>query len=82
MRSAITLVVLLGLLALAVAVGVWAWQEIGDVEISRHGLIALTLGVVFTFLLGAGLMSLVFFSARRGYDDRAHEAERQFRDRS
>ena len=76
MRSAGSLIVLLGLLFLAVGIGVWAWQEMGDVQISGHGMIALSLGAVITFLLGAGLMSLVFFSARRGYDERAHEAER------
>jgi hypothetical protein len=80
-RSALTLVVLLGLLLLAVVVGFWAWQEMADVEISRQGLIALTLGVVLTFLLGAGLMALVFFSARRGYDERAHDSEKLWRDR-
>jgi hypothetical protein len=26
-------------------------------------------------------MALVFFSARRGYDERAHEAEKLWRDR-
>jgi hypothetical protein len=31
---------------------------------------------VFTFLLGAGLMALMFLSSRRGYDERAHEADR------
>jgi hypothetical protein len=81
-RSALTLVVLLGLLLLAVAIGFWAWQQMADVEISRQGLIALALGVVLTILLGAGLMSLVFFSARRGYDERAHESEKLWRDRN
>ena len=53
------------------------WREIGDVEIGLHGLIALGLGVGFTFALGAlGLMALMFFSERRGYDDRAHEVDR------
>jgi hypothetical protein len=35
-----------------------------------HGWVALALGAVLTLLLGAGLMALVFFSARKGYDDR------------
>lgn len=82
MRSAGTVIVLLGLLAASTGVALWAWHEIGDVAISRHGLIALGLGVVATFLLGAGLMALLFFSARRGYDDRAHEAEKRFEGRA
>jgi hypothetical protein len=74
-RTAFTVAVLLGLLALSVGVAIWAWQEIGDVEISGHGLIALGLGVVVTVLLGGGLMALVFFSSRRGYDARAHQGD-------
>ena len=76
MRSAIVVFVLMGLLLACAAAGYWAWQEIGDIEIGRHGWIALGLGAGLTFLVGAGLMALMFFSARRGYDERAHEADR------
>ena len=76
MRSAFALVALLGLLILAALASFWAWQEVGEVAIGLHGWIALGLGVVLTFLVGAGLMALMFFSARRGYDERAQEAER------
>ena len=65
MRSAVTLVVLFGLLAAAAGVAFWAWSELGDVEIGWHGLIALGLGVVLTFLLGAGLMALMFLEPAR-----------------
>lgn len=75
MRTAFTLIVLLGLLALTVGVAFWAWHEIGDVPISGHGLIALGLGALLTALLGAGLMALMFFSSRRGYDDRASDGD-------
>lgn len=72
MKTFLTLVVLLGFLALSIAFGYWVWMELGEVEMSHHGWIALTLGAVFTLLVGAGLMALVFFSHRRGYDDRAN----------
>lgn len=75
MRSAITLIVLLGLLILAGAIGFWTWQEVGEVEIGMHGWIAIGLGAAVTFLLGAGLMALMFLSSRRGYDERAHQAD-------
>jgi hypothetical protein len=75
-RSAFTLIVLFGLLILAAVTGLWAWREVGEVEIGMHGWIALGLGAGLTFLIGAGLMALMFFSARRGYDERAHEADR------
>jgi hypothetical protein len=48
------------------------WVGINDVEISTHGKIALALGVTVTFALGAGLMFLVFYSNRKGYDADDH----------
>ncbi len=75
MKTLLTLAVLFGFLALSVVFGYWVWAELGEVEMSRHGWIALTLGTVFTFLVGAGLMALVFFSHRRGYDDRANRPD-------
>ncbi len=43
---------------------------------SGHGWAAMALGIVFSLALGGGLMALVFFSARRGYDDAAASGER------
>lgn len=37
---------------------------------SIHGWIALGLGTFLSLALGGGLMALVFYSARKGYDDR------------
>jgi hypothetical protein len=76
LRDKLTLFVLVTLLVSTSAVAYWAWQEIGEVEISRHGLIALGLGAGFTFLLGAGLMALLFRSHHHGHDDRAHHFAR------
>lgn len=76
MKTFATVALLLALLGASTGVAVWAWQEIGEVDISRHGLIALGLGAGLTFLLGAGLMVLVFVSNRRGFDDRAHASGR------
>ena len=75
MKALLTIAVLLGLLAASAGVALWAWQELGEVEMSAHGLAALALGAVATFALGAGLMALVFFSNRRGYDERAYRPD-------
>ena len=63
-------VVLLSLLAVALTFMVDTWQRT-DAPMSVHGWIALGLGVFFSVLIGCGLMALMFYSSRRGYDERA-----------
>jgi hypothetical protein len=53
-----------------VAIGVYAWQTLGASELTVHGYIALVLGIIGTIGLGVGLMVLVFYSNRYGYDER------------
>jgi hypothetical protein len=60
---------LLGMLAGAAGFAWYVWRELGDVEISTHGYIALAAGVTATLGLGVGLMWLVYYSNRRGFDD-------------
>jgi hypothetical protein len=45
------------------------WSGFGDSEISFAGWLAMGLGILVTLALGIGLMSLVFFSSRSGYDE-------------
>ena len=55
---------------LAVAVVVAGlWSGLGDSEISLAGALAMIFGVIVALALGIGLMSLVFISNRRGYDE-------------
>jgi hypothetical protein len=68
------------LLVLLIGTGVWAvsaWTASSGVEMSKHGWIALGLGTFFSLLIGCGLMALMFFSSRYGYD----EAADPFRDK-
>jgi hypothetical protein len=51
-----------------VAIGLYAWFSFGDMAMTTSGYIALALGVIGTMALAIGLMSLVFFSNRSGYD--------------
>jgi len=62
-------IALLALLALAVYGAHRTWVELESVSISTNGMIALGLGVLATLVLGVGLMFLVFYSSRHGYDD-------------
>lgn len=45
------------------------WAQVGDVQISLAGWLAMGFGVLLTLALGVGLMTLVFISSRRGYDE-------------
>ena len=60
-----------GLLIIVIALAAQAWLSLDAVELPKHGYIALVLGVVVTLAVGIGLMSLVFYSHRRSYDDAA-----------
>ena len=72
MRKPLTLglVIVGGSLAVAGLVVFVVWAVMGPSVISTHGLIAIGLGTFFTLVLGVGLMTLVFVSARSGHDDR------------
>jgi len=72
MRTAAVIAVLAVLLLAALLTAIYFWWSQSDVDISLHGLIALTLGCVLSLVLGGGLMFLVFYSNRRGHDDEHH----------
>jgi hypothetical protein len=57
------------LVAVVIVIAIVNWSGIGDAGIDLNGWIALGLGVLATLALGIGLMSLVFISNRRGYDE-------------
>ncbi len=84
MKGALAVVlVLVGILAAAVGLSLWAWRELGEVDIGFHGYVALLLGVGATLAVGAGLIALMLYSSRRGYDEEAyrHQEGHTFRDR-
>ena len=64
MKSFALAVSLLGMLALAGWWAVYMWTEIGDIEMSTAGILAMLAGIVISLGLGIGLMSLVFKSER------------------
>ena len=75
-------IVLLVLLVGAIAMAIQIWTGIGGGEgMSGQGIAALVIGAIGSLILGGGLMALVFFSARRGYDDAADAANQVARER-
>ena len=69
MRSLFIIVPLLALLAAALWFAASAWTRLGGEPIPLYGWAAIAGGVFFSLLVGGGLMALVFYSSRRGYDD-------------
>lgn len=69
MKALTIIVTLTALLGLAIYGAMDVWGGMESTAISVHGWIALGAGVLVTFALGAGLMFLVFYSNRQGYDD-------------
>ncbi len=68
----VLLLLSLGLLlaaSLYYAHGLWFALDAPDMPATLY--VAMGLGIVFSIAVGAGLMALMFYSSRRGYDDRA-----------
>lgn len=76
MRYLYVLVPLFALLIGALAFLIAVWVHVADVQIPAYGWIAIIGGVLFTLLIGGGLMALVFYSSRKGYDEQAHHFDK------
>jgi hypothetical protein len=67
-----TVAIVVALLAILAAAGWYAagaWTSIEGPPMPTTGYVALTLGVVFSLIVGCGLMALLFYSSRHGYDE-------------
>ncbi len=69
LMRALLVIALFALLALAVWFAASAWEHLGGDAIPFYGYVAIVGGVLFSLLIGGGLMALVFYSSRHGYDD-------------
>jgi hypothetical protein len=70
MRWVVVIVILLAaLLGGALWFAVRAWDYLGGEPMPPEGYVAMGGGVLFSLLVGCGLMALVFYSNRHGYDD-------------
>jgi hypothetical protein len=66
--TAAIVVVLLAILAAAAFYAASAWTKVSGPPMPPAGYIAMTLGIVFSLIIGCGLMALLFYSSRHGYD--------------
>jgi hypothetical protein len=65
-------VMLIALFAILTAAGWYAsraWTALSGPPMPPAGYAAMILGIVFSLVVGCGLMALLFYSSRHGYDD-------------
>ena len=62
---------LLAILAAASWYAASAWISISGPPMPAVGYVAMTFGVVISLVVGCGLMALLFYSSRHGYDEQA-----------
>lgn len=63
------LLVLGSLLVFAIAVAYFGWNSAAGTDVPASGYLAMGFVIVFSFLIGVGLMGLLFYSSRHGYDE-------------
>ena len=64
----VAILIMLGMLGWAGWYAVSAWNAMSGVKMSPLGWLFMGMGVVVTFLVGAGLMVLIFYSSRHDMD--------------
>jgi hypothetical protein len=79
MRVAISLV----LLAILVIAGVFAYEglTLPGAAMPGRAYLAMAIGIAFSVVVGVGLMALLFYSSRRGYDEPPKLSSREDRPR-
>jgi hypothetical protein len=68
---ALIVIALMALLGASIYYAYGIWTTLGAADMPGWIYGAMFGGVVFSLLVGGGLMGLVFYSNRAGYDDRA-----------
>jgi hypothetical protein len=67
--SWITLIVLLSLLVATCVVVYFGWILGNGTDVPASGYAAMAFGVIISLAVGFGLMALLFYSSRKGYDE-------------
>jgi hypothetical protein len=63
------LVALILLLGITIVVSYLGWMLSDETSMPASGYVAMALGVFFSLGVGFGLMALIFYSSRKGYDE-------------
>jgi len=65
----VLVVVLLAIMVGALWFAASAWTEVSGPPMPPVGYAAMIIGVVLSLVVGCGLMALLFYSSRHGYDE-------------
>ena len=71
MRKLALMVPLIVILAASVWWAASLWMSVEGPPMPAAGYMAMWLGIAFSLVIGCGLMALMFYSSRHGYDERA-----------
>ncbi len=79
--------IIIGAVALLLLAGVLifttgSYAGLVGAGMSMRGIAALVIGSLLTLAIGGGLMALLFYSARKGYDDQVQDFTRDRQDPS
>ena len=77
MRKLALAIPLLAILALSLWFAAQSWLALEGPDMPASFYVAMVLGIVFSILVGSGLMALVFYSSRHGYDEPAHKQDEE-----
>jgi hypothetical protein len=72
MQKTAVILSLFAFLAASVWFAYYVWVTDDGPPIPTAGYVAMGLGILFSLVVGIGLMALIFYSHRHGYDDRGH----------
>jgi hypothetical protein len=72
---------LLALLVVAMWYAAQSWTALEGPDMPTGLYVAMILGILFSILIGSGLMALVFYSSRHGYDEPPNHPDEEHPDR-
>jgi hypothetical protein len=62
---------MVALLVVVIVIAVQGWNSAAGTDVPPIGYAAMAAGILFSLAVGVGLMALVFYSSRSGYDEPA-----------
>ncbi|HWP26107.1 MAG TPA: hypothetical protein VNL39_07165 [Xanthobacteraceae bacterium] len=81
MRKVLLIAPLIAVLALSIWYAAHSFTLEGP-DMPWELYLAMVMGILFSLLIGCGLMVLLFYSSRHGYDEAAHRPDHDRHDRA